>query len=223
MGMKAGDKKEFMAKFPENAPNNLAGKESQFKVAVLSVQSMELPEINDEFAKSLGVFDNLVSLKANLNEGITMEKQETERQRTRGELLSKISDGITVELPEKMVDYEQVRLFEDLKMQVAQNFKISFEEYLATVKKTEDEIKKSFKLEAEKRIKNFLVLREIGKQEGIEVTNEELMEETNKELRKYTKEQAAKIDIEQLKEYSKGAVFNEKVFLKLETFSKDAA
>lgn len=220
--MKAGEEKEFMAKFPDNTPNKaVAGKESKFNVKMVSVQKMELPEINDEFAKSLGVFDSLVALKENVKEGITMEKTDALKQRKRGEMLEKISASIKFELPEKMVEYEQERSFENLKDQVAQNAKIDFDKYLASIKKTEEEIKKSFRLEAEKRIKNFLVLRQIGKQENIEVTKEELEEEMNKDVRRYTKEQLEKIDLNQLREYSKSVLFNEKIFQLLESFSQN--
>src|SRR3989344_5297319 len=234
IGMKSGEEKEFVAHFPENTPNKaIAGKESTFKVKIISVQKMALPEINDEFAKSLGqdarayreagapvsVFDTLVALKENLKEGITMEKNETEKQRKRGEILEKISQKTSFDIPEKMVEYEQVRLFEDMKNHIAQNFKMTFEEYLSSIKKTEEEIKKSFALEAEKRIKNFLVLRQIGKAEQIEVSNEELDKYSSKALRKHQKDKIDKIDINQLKEYTKGAIYNEKVFQVLETFS----
>ena len=228
IGMKAGQEKEFISKFPENTPNkNLAGKDSNFKVKMISVQKMELPEINDEFAKALGVFDGLVSLKENLKEGITMEKNEEERQRKRGEMVSKITEKVKFDLPEKMVEYEQARLFEDLKNQIAKNFKMPFEDYLSSIKKTEEEIKASFTLEAEKRIKNFLVLRQIGKVENIEVSEKELEEEMNKALKKYSiptgrqaKDQLEKIDINELKDYNKGAIFNEKVFQFLENASQ---
>ncbi|KKP54821.1 MAG: Trigger factor [Parcubacteria group bacterium GW2011_GWA1_33_6] len=228
IGMKAGQEKEFISKFPENTPNkNLAGKDSNFKVKMISVQKMELPEINDEFAKALGVFDGLVSLKENLKEGITMEKNEEERQRKRGEMVSKITEKVKFDLPEKMVEYEQARLFEDLKNQIAKNFKMPFEDYLSSIKKTEEEIKASFTLEAEKRIKNFLVLRQIGKVENIEVSEKELEEEMNKVLKKYSmptgrqaKDQLEKIDINELKDYNKGAIFNEKVFQFLENASQ---
>ena len=219
--MKAGEEKEFKAKFPENTPRqDLAGKEADFKVKMISVQKMELAEINDDFAKSLGVFENLSALKANLKEGITMEKMEAEKQRKRTEILEKISEKIDFDLPEKMVEYEKNHLFEDLKNQVSNQFKITFEEYLTSIKKTEEEIKNSFRLEAEKRIKNFLVLRQIGMAENIKVSDEELEQEVNNVIKKYTKEQLVKIDINELKEYTKGAIFNEKVFEKLETFSK---
>ena len=117
IGMKAGEEKEFIAKFPpasnaerssagwENTPRkDLGGKDGSFKVKMILVQKMELPEINDDFAKSLGAFDTLVALKENLKGGITLEKQESERQRKRGEILNKISGKIAFDLPEKMVE-----------------------------------------------------------------------------------------------------------------------
>ena len=220
LGMKSGDQKEFKAKFPENAPNNLGGKESNFKVKMISVQKMELPEMNDEFAKSLGMFDTLVALKDNLKEGIGAEKNENEKQKRRGEILSKIAEKIKFELPEKMVELEKDRLLHDLKHQVADQFKMSFEDYLKSVSKTEEDVKKNFKLEAEKRIKNYLVLRQIGKAENIDVSREEIEEEMNKFIKNYSKEQAEKIDIGQLKEYTKSAIYNEKVFTFLEKLSK---
>ncbi len=221
IGMRAGEEKEFKAKFPDNTPRkDLAGKETTFKVKMLSVQKMELSEINDEFAKSLGVFDTLVALKENLKEGITLEKREGEKQRARGEILEKISAKITFDLPERMIEYEEARLFEDFKNQIAQNARMNFDEYLASIKKTEEEIRKSFRMDAEKRIKNFLVLRQIGKAEHVEVSPEELAQDFEKLVKHYTKDQLEKIDTEQLKEYGRSAVYNEKVFQRLETFSK---
>ncbi|OGZ72100.1 MAG: trigger factor [Candidatus Staskawiczbacteria bacterium RIFCSPLOWO2_01_FULL_38_12b] len=220
IGMQAGQEKEFTAKFPENTPRkDLAGKDATFNVKMLSVQKMELAQINDDFAKSLGTFDTLVALKENLKEGITLEKQETEKQRARSQMLEEISEKVNFDLPEKMVEFEKERLLEDLKVQVAGQFNIPFEQYLASVKKTEQEIKDTYRLEAEKRIKNFLVLRQIGKAENIEVTPEELAQDLPKLMKNYTQEQLKKIDIGQLTEYSKGAIFNEKVFQKLENFS----
>lgn len=219
-GLKAGEEKEFKATFPENsAKKDLAGKEVDFKVKVKSVQKVELPEINDEFAKEMGAFDTLVALKESMKKGITEEKKEAEKQRRRGEILEKISEKIKVDLPDAIVDYEQERLMEDLKQRISQGIKITFEQYLASVKQTEESIKETFKKEAEKRIKGFLVLKELGKKENIEVKDEEIDQEFEKSIKNYSKEQLGKIDIEQLKEYIKGVIYNEKVFEKLENLS----
>ena len=76
------------------------------------------------------------------------------------------------------------------------------------------------KKEAEKRLRGFLVLRELGKKELVEVTDEELEEEMTKVVKNYSKEQLAQIDIDELKEYTKGVINNEKIFQLLENFSK---
>jgi len=221
VGMKAGEEKEFTIKFPIDLPKkDLAGKESIFKVKLISVQKMELPEINDDFAKQLGSFDSLVAFKKSMREGIKMEKTEAEKQRKRGEILEKIASKAKFETPEAMVEYEKERLLEDLKNKISQGMKITFEEYLATIKKTEQEIKDTYQKEAEKRLRGFLVLRQLGKLEKVEVSDKEVEEEVNKSIARYTKDQLSKIDINELKEYTKGVINNEKIFQILENLSK---
>ncbi len=250
VGMRAGEEREFKAKFPENnVRNDLAGKEGEFKVKVKSVQKMELPEINDEFAKQLGVFsaqggpasgwDTLDALKDSIKKGLTDEKTEAEKQRKRGEILEKIAEKMKFsaqggpasggELPQILIDQEKQRLMEDLKQRVTKNMKgfsaqggpaSGWEQYLTAVNQTEEQLKETFQKEAEKRLKGFLVLREIGKKEKIEVSDKELEEETQKALENYRRQHAGhdhdEIDINQLKEYTKGVLFNEKVFKLLE-------
>ncbi|TSC94089.1 MAG: Trigger factor [Parcubacteria group bacterium Licking1014_1] len=223
IGMKAGEEREFKVIFPENSPRkDLAGKDVVFKAKMISVQKIELPEINDEFAKAIGAFDGIAALKDSLKESIMLEKKEVEKQKKRGEIIDKISERINFEIPEIMVNYEKNRLLEDLKQKISQNIKIAFEDYLASIKQTEENLKETFSKEAEKRIKNFLVLRGIGKKEGIEVSDLEVEKEIEKSIKNYTKEQIGKIDIEQLKEYTKGAIYNEKVFQRLENFGNNS-
>ncbi len=219
VGMKTGQEKEFSVKFPEKyQQKDLAGKDVNFKVKMASVQKMELPEISDEFAKGIGEFSDLAALKNNIREGITAEKKESEKQRIRGEFLSRIAEKVEFQIPEKLVEAESARLLEDLKNNIKNRFKISFEDYLASVKQTEEELKKTFVKEAEKRIKNFLVLKEIGKKENIEVFKEEI----EKNLDETIKGQPfgstqGKFDIEKLKVYTKDAIYQEKVFQRLES------
>ena len=221
VGMKAGEEKEFNVTFPKDSPRkDLAGKESKFKVKVISIQKMELPEVNDTFAKELGAFDTLVALKENMKEGIIMEKTEAEKQRVRGEILQKIAEKAKFEMPVAMVEYEKERLLEDLKNKISHQLKISFEEYLASIKKTESEIKETYQKEAEKRLAGFLILRQIGINEKVEVTDAELDAEVEKSMKNYAHDHAGhnhgQIDKEQLKEYTKGVIHNEKIFELLE-------
>lgn len=220
VGMKQGEEKEFKVVFGADAPKKeLAGREMQFKVKLVSAKKMELPEINDEFAKQMGAFDTIVALKENMKEGMIAEKTEGEKQRRRGEILEKIAAKSKMEIPEAMINYEKENLMEDLKNRVSQGMKISFDQYLATTKQTEDQLKETFQKEAEKRLQGYLVLRELGRRENIEVSDKEIDEELQKASKNYTKEQLAQIDINQFKEYTKGVLYNEKTFQILESLS----
>jgi len=223
VGMKKGEEKEFGILFPEDYSNKLlAGKKTFFRVKMKSIQKMELPEINDEFAHTLGKFENLNSLKESLSQGIKKEKELEESQRTRNEILEQIAQNSECELPESLVELEKNHLLDDLKQRVSQGLQISFEEYLIQIKKSEEEIKNSFLESAQRRVKNFLVLREVGKAENIVVSEEEIKEETNKILKKYSdlEDTEKKIDLDRLKDYTESVIYNEKVFERLENFSK---
>ncbi len=219
IGMKSDEEKEFSITFPKDyAKKDLADKEVNFKVKMLSVQKAELPEINDDFARSLGNFANLDLLKQNIKKGLTEEKEIQEKQRQRSEILEKISQKTNLEIPAVLVESEKERLLNDLKEKISKNLKISFADYLASVKKTEEDIKNSFYKEAEKKTRNFLLLREIGKKEEILVEDSEVKQELNKTIKNYPLDVAKKIDIDELKEYIKGVIYNEKVFQKLENY-----
>lgn len=222
IGMNAGkEEKEFSLAISEEHPLRKYGREITFKVKMNSVQNTELPEINDLFAKSLGKFENLSALKKNIEQGISFEKKQAELQRARKEILEKISQKVKCEIPKILIEQEQKQILERIKKEISSNLKISFEEYLSKIKKTEKEILDSLLLEAQKKVRNFLILREIGKREKIEVSAEELREEVNKILRQHPTPKGAEknlsgIDFEELKEYTKESIKNEKIFQLLE-------
>ncbi|MFH1401681.1 MAG: trigger factor [Parcubacteria group bacterium] len=192
-GAKDSEEKDFSVKFPVNyAQKDLAGKDINFKVKIKSVQKAELTEIGDEFAKSLGKFENLQALKKNIKEGIALEKERQESDRIRSEILGKISEASTCEIPEVLIESEKKR----------------------TPDLPEDQ--------AKKRIIGSLVLRELAKRENIAVSEEEIKKETEIFLRQYPDVKTAEnqFDAERLKEYIKDAIANEKTFKLLENLIK---
>jgi len=220
IGMEAKEKeKEFSLILPENyAVKELAGKKVDFKVKVKSVQKVEPPEINDDFAKSLGKFENLEGFRNNIKEGLTSEKKQAESQRVRNEILDKISQDTGFEVPKVLIEREQKVMMDNFKQEVSEKLNTPLKDYLDKIKKTEQEIFNSFSEEAKKKVRNFLILREIGKRENIEVSDEEVREEMNKILKHYSVSEKTEkdIDIERLKEYSRGVLKNEKIFALLE-------
>src|SRR4030042_458798 len=100
--MKAGEEKEGISvELPEEHPlRKISGGKVVLKVKIESVQNVEFPEIDDNFAKSLGKFDNLSALKKNIEEGIHPEKKEAESQRIREEILKAINDKTECGIPD---------------------------------------------------------------------------------------------------------------------------
>lgn len=221
-GMKAGEEKSFSLKFPDkHFQQNLVNREVHFKVKMESVKKMELPEINDQFAKSLGNFENVSSLKQSVHKGLKLEKENGEKQKMRDKILKKINNEINFEIPEVLIEAEKDRQLKELKNHIASQLKISFEEYLQKVNKSEKELRDSFQVK--ERIQNFLILKEISKAENIEVRDEEVTAGINKILKQYPdKEKAEKnLDLVKLKSYYEEAIRNEKTLAKLESFASN--
>jgi len=216
-GMQKDEEKEFSLKFPDDyLKKELAGKEAVFKVRMVSIQKIELPEITDDWAKSLGNFVSLAALRESIKEGIKIEKENEESIRVSQEILEKISENSKIEIPMYLIEMEKNRIMNNLKHRVSETLKISFNDYLVKIQKKEEELLESFKAEAEKNIKNFLILKEIAKIEKIDASNEEIENEINKIIKNYDIDQVKKLDLEKLKIYIEDEIKKEKTlkFLK---------
>jgi trigger factor len=219
LGMKLNEEKEFNLTFPEKYfKEELAGKEVNFKAKIDSVATLQMPELNDELAKVFGDFKDLEALKVSIKEGLTVEKKEEQKQRNRGEMLEKIEQEMKIDIPEVLIEVEKERMLQELRVNLQNQFKIGFEEYLKRINKTEKEIMDSFSVEAEKRVKNFIILKEIAEQEKIEITEKEIEDKVNEFLKQYpdAKTAESQLDLNRVKEYYKEVLSNEKVFNLLE-------
>jgi len=170
IGMKINEEKSFSISYPDNYEDSkLAGKRIEYYVKVLNIKEKKLPEINDDFAKSLGEYNNLDDLKKDIKEKIKREKDRLAKEEMAGEILEKISKKMDFEVPKILVD-TQIRT-------------MMREEGLNERKLNEKEMKDLFEKlrpEAEKRVKHYLILRKISKKENIQVKEEEIDEEIKK-------------------------------------------
>lgn len=195
-------------------------KEVSAKIKVLAVKKMEIPELTDDFAKSLGEFKDMSSLKENIRGGLLKEKENAEQQRIRGEIIKKITEKSKLEIPKVLKEREEKAISENFKKKIKENLNISFEEYLEKNKKNKEEMEESFSAEAEKRIKGLLILREIRKKENIRATEEEIKEGIEKITKQYQDPKEINMDPEELKSYAEEMVINEKTFNFLENCVK---
>ncbi len=213
-GMKAGDEKEFSLKVPEEwADKRVAGKNLDFKVKVNLVQERQVPELNDEFAVSLGRFKSLEEFKSSVIDGLKQEKELMDKQRMRIELIEQVANNSKIEIPQELIDLELNNMINEFKLSITQ-FGLEFETYLTQIKSTLEDLKNSWKTQAEKRAKMGLCIKAIADKEKIIPTTQEIEDKMNEELMRYPDIEKAKkdIDLVALKEYTEGVIINEKVF-----------
>ena len=174
VGMSEGDTKQFTTTIPEDYANaDLAGKEAQYDVTLKGVKYRELPEIDDELAKSIGDYENLDALREAIR-AQTQSQKETESRRTvREEVVKQASDQAQVEIHPVLVDEEVHRMMDETRRMLEQS-RIPFEQYLEMMKKTEEEYHDELQPDAQVRVKRDLVLDAIAEKEGLTVTDNEL-------------------------------------------------
>jgi trigger factor len=219
IGMQEGEEKEFELNFPADYhKKDLAGKPATFKVKMNLVQERQVPELNDEFAKSLGNFENLEALKKNIREGLLEEREAKIKEQHRNDFIEKIIENSEIELPEILTHSEIHQMMHEFEQNLAP-MGMSLDQYLEKLKKDRKELEKDWEPMAEKRVKSALLLKEIAKQEEIAAETAEIEAEMNKTMQYYknVKNLEKNIDMERLYNHVKGMLENEKVFAFLES------
>ncbi len=182
LGMRKGEEKKFALSYPPDyETQELAGKEYTFRVKVLEVKEKKLPEVDDEFAKSLGSQD-LASLKEKIAANLKARAEE----RARSELEQKVIDAVVelseVQYPPILVDREIDRLLDEEVRHFSGGI-IGLENYLKNLNKTIDEHREELRPLARRRVVRSLVVENVAKAEKIEVDDSEINEEVERMAR----------------------------------------
>jgi len=174
IGMKKDEEKAFSLVAPKDYYiKKIAGQKLDFTVKINSVKSVELPKVDDEFAKSLGDFQDLGQLTANIKEGLTEEKKLKEKQRVRLEILDNIIKNSSIVVPETLAEQQLDSMINNLDNDLhANGMEIGL--YLAQMGKTQDDLRKEWRGEAEKQVKIVMILHKIAKDNKISSSPEEI-------------------------------------------------
>jgi FKBP-type peptidyl-prolyl cis-trans isomerase (trigger factor) len=130
-----------------------------------------LPELNDEFAQSLGGFTDLADLKQKLKENIKNEKEQQSKDKRRGKIIEVLIEKTNIDIPSIFVESELEKILSQLR-EDTQRFGLSFDDYLKRIEKTEEQIRAEFRDQARKRAKLQLTLNKIAEEEKIEADKE---------------------------------------------------
>ena len=169
----------------------LAGKKADFKVKILDVKELELPDLDDEFARNISSeFNDLGDLRKKISETLTAQEEKRIDSDLKLKLLQKISESVDFELPQTLVESEINYAVENVRQNLLRSGS-NFEK----AGLSEEKLREDFKTSAEKRVKDLLILGRIAEQDDIEVDEKDLAEGF-KELAERTGQ-----DLEVLKKY----------------------
>lgn len=169
-----------------------------------------LPELNDEFVQALGPFENVQDFKNKLRENLKLEKENSQKEKTRLKIIEKIIDDSTIDLPEILIEAELNKILYKMESDIVA-MGLKFEEYLKHINKTTDDLKKDWRPDGEKKAKLSLILNEIAKIENIKADEEQVANEVAHILEHYKE-----ADRERARMHAENVLTNEKIFVFLE-------
>ena len=219
-----GMKKEETKNFSLTAPadyfyKEIAGKKLDFSVKLNEIKRVIRPEINDDFAKSLGHFANVLELKENIKIGLAQEKNTKERQKLRLQILDNIISQSKIEVPDNLLSKQLDVMISDFD-HTLHDKGMELGLYLAKIGKTQEELKKDWIKEAEKQAKISIVLRKIAKDRRLNATQEEVEEMANQVIQAaIMRGEVGQNDVDpvQIKENVTSRIINEKTLNYIES------
>ena len=180
IGVKEGDEKDIKTTFPEDYPaDKLAGKDAVFSVTVKEVGKPQLPDLDDEFAKTMG-FEEFAKLKEQVRESLQDRLKAMSREKAKRHLLDQLDEGYTFELPPTLVEKEFEGIWNQVTQQLEQAGKTFEDEG-----KSEDETREEYQQLSTRRVRLGLLLAHIAEKNDIQVSEDELRQRMFEEVRNY--------------------------------------
>jgi trigger factor len=202
-GMSPDETKEIEVAYPEDyGHDRLAGRHVTFDVTVKAVRRRELPDLNDEFARDLGDYQNLDELREAIRASIRSEREYFAQQEAKNKVVDELAKRHDFPIPEAYVDRQIEFLVERQLREVAgqgvdpRQLKLDW-----------NKIKESQKERARREVKASLILEKIADAESIHATNEEVDREVQR-IAKQEREPVAAVRMKLEKDGTLGRIAN---------------
>ncbi len=185
VGMSIGESKGFDITFPDDyRVEELQGKDAHFEVELLDLREKLLPDVTDDFAKSVGDVESVDALRTEIRDAM-LKRADAEGRHTFGDRIIDFAvSNASVEIPEVMITNEVEIMRDELRSRLAQQ-RIGLEQYLALSKQTPDELVTELREPATRRVKTLLVLSAIAEKEGVDASDEEIDAEIAEQMARY--------------------------------------
>lgn len=160
-GLSIGDSKDIEDHIPADYRDaNLAGKIATYSVTVKGIKQRELPEVDDELARSVGDYENLAALRADLQTRLQVQRKNSAREEYETALVDKLVDISEIDYPAVMVEQEVDQMLRE----ADNNFRrqgFTMDMFLRGTGKSLDELRAEWEPRAVHRLKSSLVLKEL--------------------------------------------------------------
>lgn len=170
----------------------------------------KLPELTDDFVKTLGEFESVLDFKTKLKDNMQKEKEHKAHEKKRLALVDALASEVDVVIPEVLIDSELGRMTEQMRADI-ERMGLKFDDYLKHVKKTAADLKKEWRADAVKRVKLDLAMAFIAREEKITADKKKLEDEV-----KHAMEHHKDVDPERARSYFEHIFVNQAVFEFLE-------
>ncbi len=185
VGLEVGGKTEFDITFPEDYPETeLAGKPAHFAVEIRELREKVQPDLDDDFIKTLGDFDDLPALRADIKARLERNALDRARHGFADRIIEYAVANATVDLPDILVDQEVEVMHDEFRGTLARQG-ISQDAYLKAVDKAESDLHAEFRPGAEKRVRTLLVLSKVADEEGVAAPEAEVEAEIARGRERY--------------------------------------
>lgn len=174
VGKNIGDKFDVNVTFPEEYHvEDLKGKPAVFKVELLAISTLELPELDDEFASDVSSFETFAEYKEDKKKTLEVKKEEQAKREKQSKVVEKIAEAAEVKIPEAMIKYNQERIMNEMSQRMMYQG-LQMEQYLQLMGTTKEEFLERVKPDAIARIKTSLVLEAVAAAENIVASDDDV-------------------------------------------------
>ena len=188
IGKSIGEETEVNVTFPEDyQAENLRGKAAVFKVTVKEIKSVELPEVDDDFAQDVSEFDTLDEYKEDIKTRLSEKKEADAKTEIENQAIESLIADSKMEIPEPMIDLQVRQMAEDFARRI-QSQGISVEQYFQFTGLTSEKMLEQMRPQALKRIQSRLVLEAVAKAESFEITEDDINAEIERMAAAYNME-----------------------------------
>jgi len=203
IGIKSGESKTLVHEYPKDyEEEKLKGATITYEATIKTVRSVTLPELNDEFAKTVGAhYENLDQLKVVLRKDLDERSRAEYDDKFFSELIENIKEGAKIKYPPQIVEHEIEHVLDDLRQRLtSQNMDI--DAYFKVRKTTKEKfIEEEARPVAIKRLERGLILDEIARKHKIQIDEQSLTAEFNQTLNQLAYQGA--VDFEKLNKSNK--------------------